>query len=399
MRQIILPYIFFLFFALIGCSGVIDEKQTERFFSDVGKTSITLFPTYIKRMASNKNGKPLGYDSANSGYSTIQAEQLSNFIQCECLAEVSLVTENVPLDKEWNLTQFGIWKKNLSAFSEYVKQNAIKTDYAAMAEYLIIHDRVWAVHTYVVDKLGVPVWGLHLNEHFAQFQQIQPHTPADATKVLHSFLQTGWPNTKSICSHSYKRSPQKPDQAGVIYNFESVLPSGKNRSGVPLGFSTFNDGKSKVTFSTIKPSPSLPNKSKENHVLTIEADIKSWGGVVDVFTNENNEQWISRNWSKVNGISLWLYGNNSGTELYVHVLDNRKSCSTYDDAGRYGYTFKDNFSGWKQIKIPFIDMKKSNAYNRALDDGFTLTNISGWAFGVTKTEQPVTYHIDDVSLF
>ena len=59
MIQIKLVLLSLLVALISACGGVIPEKQTERFFADGGDTTITLFPTYIKNMATDHKGKPL----------------------------------------------------------------------------------------------------------------------------------------------------------------------------------------------------------------------------------------------------------------------------------------------------------------------------------------------------
>ena len=82
----------------------------------------------------------------------------------------------------------------------------------------------------------------------------------------------------------------------------------------------------------------------------------------------------------------------------VDVLDNRQRCSNRDDAERYSYEFRDDFSGWKLISIPFEVMTRKDIGNGAPDDGLGLAAAHGWAFATLRTFGTQTFYIDDVSL-
>ena len=381
-----------------SCSGLVNEKQTEQFFADLGNTSITIYPTYIKRMARDELGKPLGSDAFNSGYEHKETERLAAFLRCECLAQVKIVADEVPLGGKWQKTQYGIFKASSRAFADYIATHPIDTEYAMMAEYAIPGDKVWAVHAYVVNAKGELVWILHLNEHFDVFTNIDPKIPAEATDVLLEYLRTGWPDTPAKCTTPTTGTGSPETPAGILYDFESELPSGHDSNGIPLGFSTFDDGNSAVNISKTGDHPPRPGETAGNSVLKLDVNVKEWAGVVNTFENQALNAWTPRDWSAHDGFSFWLYGNNSGTSLYVDLIDNRKSCSTYDDGERFTVNFIDDFPGWKKITVRFSDLKRREISNRAPNDGLGLTHVHGWGFGVLKTVGPMTFYIDDFEL-
>ena len=83
----------------------------------------------------------------------------------------------------------------------------------------------------------------------------------------------------------------------------------------------------------------------------------------------------------------------------MDVLDNRNPGSTKDDAERWSISLPDNFSGWKQIQIPFASMARKEIGNGAPNDGFGLTEVHGWALGSITTPAPQTYYVDDALLY
>jgi len=188
-------------------------------------------------------------------------------------------------------------------------------------------------------------------------------------------------------------------QAGVFDDFNTGLQSGGDRSGFPIGFFTFSDSDSSlVSILTTSDHPQLPGEEDDNEVLQMELDVKAWAGVIHNFENAAVSRWTPRDWRGFKEFSFWLYGNDTNTSLFVEILDNRKPCPTPGGAEVYTYTFADNFSGWRQITVPFGKLVRKEIYNEAPNDGLGLSEVHGWAFGTLNTDGPITYYIDDFEL-
>ena len=186
----------------------------------------------------------------------------------------------------------------------------------------------------------------------------------------------------------------------VIDDFESGLPSGTDADGAAIGFITFNDPNSTVAISTTAATPApVPGAADPNNVLKMDLNVVSFAGFVHNFENAAVDTWEPQDWSAYEGISFWLYGNNSGTTMFVDVLDNRNPGSTRDDAERWSIDVTDNFSGWQEIKIPFADMHRKEIGNGAPNDGFGLTEVYGWALGTITTPAPQTYYVDNAMVY
>ena len=87
--------------------------------------------------------------------------------------------------------------------------------------------------------------------------------------------------------------------------------------------------------------------------------------------------------------------------MYFELLDNRKGCSNYDDAERFGVKFVDDFSGWRKLTIKFAELNRVDTTSKekhAPRDGLGLNNVHGWGVGVLKTRGPMTFYIDDFEL-
>ncbi|MDQ2996998.1 MAG: hypothetical protein M3R61_08090, partial [Chloroflexota bacterium] len=197
-------------------------------------------------------------------------------------------------------------------------------------------------------------------------------------------------------------APAAPVQAAdpiIVDSFETPLRSGLDGT-IAIGFNTFQDPNSSVAITTAAPPAPVPGVSDPNNVLKLDLNVVSFAGVTHGFENAAANQWVSQDWSAYEGISFWLYGTNSQINLFVDVLDNRNTpLKTTDDAERWSVAFKDNFSGWQEIKLPFANMARKEIGNGAPNDGFGLTEVHGWAFGTLGTAGPKSYYIDNVMLY
>ncbi len=187
----------------------------------------------------------------------------------------------------------------------------------------------------------------------------------------------------------------------VVEDFEVPLATGTDPNGVPVGWLTAQDGGTIVSFArTATPPEQWPGAPDPNAVLETTMNVNSFGVVIHNFENAAADAWVTQDWSPYLGFSLRVYGQNSGTSLFIDVLDNRNPGSTGDDAERYTVTFTDDFSGWRELQFPFDSFTRKEIGNGAPADGFTLSEVHGWAFGALNTNgQAVTWYIDDVRVY
>ncbi|MDH3295615.1 MAG: hypothetical protein OER95_14950, partial [Acidimicrobiia bacterium] len=186
----------------------------------------------------------------------------------------------------------------------------------------------------------------------------------------------------------------------IIDGFESGLPFGVDGDGVPVGFYTFSDGGSTVALSTTATPPApVPGSTAGNNVLQVDLNVGAFAGFIHGFTNDAADAWVPQDWSASEGLAFWLYGNSSGTSMFVDILDNRNPGSTGDDAERWTVVLTDDFSGWRYFEIPFTSFSRKEIGNSAPNDGFTLTEVHGWAFGTLGTGGPVAFYLDAAALY
>ncbi|MDJ0779923.1 MAG: carbohydrate binding domain-containing protein [Gammaproteobacteria bacterium] len=187
--------------------------------------------------------------------------------------------------------------------------------------------------------------------------------------------------------------------AGVFDGFDHALFDGLDCHGNMLGYFTFRDSaRTQVEISTTSDHPPRPGEAQNNRVLQMDLKVKDWAGVIHNFENAAVDTWTPRDWNAFKAFSFWIYGSNSGTALFVDILDNRGPGSTYDDAERFTYSFVDDFSGWKKITVPFREMVRKPIGNLAPADGFNLHEVNGWGLGATRTRGSLTLYLDDFEL-
>jgi len=218
--------------------------------------------------------------------------------------------------------------------------------------------------------------------------------------MLVTFVMSFLPGVAAIPARMSQAATLTDPELVIIDDFEFGLPTGTDANGILIGFITFQDPNSSVAISTTQAPPApVPGIEDPNNVLQMDLNVVSYAGFVHNFESATLDQWVFQDWSAYEGISFWLYGNNSGTTLFVDVLDNRNPGSTTDDAERWSIDLQDNFSGWQEIQIPFESMHRKEIGNGAPNDGFTLTEVYGWAFGTITTPAPQTYYLDQVTLY
>ena len=186
-------------------------------------------------------------------------------------------------------------------------------------------------------------------------------------------------------------------------DFESgIAPAIPCPPGPPLGYCTFVGAGSSVVLSNpaTPPAPALPEIGTPNSVLQLDVDVTSFAGFIHGFSNPPTlDTWIPQDWSTSQGISLWMYGLNSGTPMFVDILDNRNPGSTTDDAERFSTPFTDDFTGWQLLEFPFASFTRKEIGNGAPDDGLNLFEIHGYTIGTLGTGGPRTYYFDEVSIY
>ncbi len=187
----------------------------------------------------------------------------------------------------------------------------------------------------------------------------------------------------------------------LVDDFESGLPFGSaSPNGELIGFYTFQgDGTVAISTASTPPAPPLTAAGSPNNVMQMDVDVSSFAGYIHAFENPAVDAWVTQDWSTSVGISLWMFGTGSGTQMFIDILDNRNPGSTSDDAERWTVPFVDDFTGWQRLEFPFSSFVRKEIGNSAPNDGLGLFQMHGYALGTLGTGGPLTVYFDEVKLY
>ncbi len=200
---------------------------------------------------------------------------------------------------------------------------------------------------------------------------------------------------------AFSLAPLVPDVTTVVDDFENGLPFGEAvPNGEPLGFYTFQgDGSVAITTAATPPAPTLPEVGTPNNVMQMDVDVASFAGYIHAFENPAVDAWVTQDWSTNEGISFWMHGSDTGTQMFIDILDNRNPGSTADDAERFTVAFVDDFTGWQLLEFPFASFVRKEIGNGAPNDGLGLFEMHGYALGTLGTGGPQIFYFDEVSVY
>jgi beta-glucanase (GH16 family) len=189
-----------------------------------------------------------------------------------------------------------------------------------------------------------------------------------------------------------------PPNVLLIDNFESGLTTGTDIFNNKLGYSTWGSTQGNVAI-TVTSGMTYTGGTLPNTVLKMTSNIESWGGFTNAF--KDGDSWGHQDWSRYDGLRFWFYGTGSGKQIQIEIFDNRQLENLGDSAERYYQRFTEDFSGWKQISLPFAFFQRRTDYQPggAPADGLNLTEVSGFAFNMPSVTSETIYYVDQVELY
>ena len=176
------------------------------------------------------------------------------------------------------------------------------------------------------------------------------------------------------------------------------MPTGKDIFNNPIGFATWGSTTGNVAI-TVTSGMTYTGGSLPNSVLKVTSNIESWGGFTDAF--KDGDTWSKQDWSRYDGLRFWFYGTNSGNRFRSKSSTTGSWKILGDSAERYYQRFTEDFSGWKQISLPFSLFQRRTDFQPggAPADGLNLTEVSGFAFNLPAVASPTLYYVDQVELY
>ncbi|MFF7332594.1 glycoside hydrolase family 3 N-terminal domain-containing protein [Streptomyces sp. NPDC008150] len=128
-------------------------------------------------------------------------------------------------------------------------------------------------------------------------------------------------------------------------------------------------------------------------VLSGTYDISGYGG----FTHDFAADLPAHDWSAHGGIRFWWDGQNTAKKIAFEIKDGGANGEASE---LWTTSFADDFSGWKQIEIPFSDFTYRTDYQPVggIDQVLGLTQM--WGYAVTlPVGAPGRFAMDDVELY
>ena len=147
----------------------------------------------------------------------------------------------------------------------------------------------------------------------------------------------------------------------------NLRPFADFEGGMPAGWFVYGDWGNGITIEAnnatlVESDPSaVPGQMGDNGILSATVNVSSWGGLGAGFMP-------TQDWSEMQGISFWFYGENLATahefEIQTAAGDDRRAI------------FVDDFSGWRLITLPFSSFGTTP---------YDLSAVDNWVFVLDGT--------------
>ena len=374
-----------------------ESEHAAAFLEALDTATIAVYPTLVRR-------------ESRTASSFASQKQIVALLNKGDALTVKAARNRVDLGALRGASQWDIFERDMQRIGASLKKWRSDAQYHLFLEFLLpVNDQnIFGVHVFILDAEGRNAFSFLLNSHHQAFIDAklvaEDSSEAARTRLLERATQLGVAALEAQIAHAQGRAAlgSAPGaikvEAGVFDDFESGLPKAVDKFGSPIGFVTFADDSSALTISLASDFPPMPKMAPGNKVLKLEFNVAGWAAFAHIFENDVLDTWMPYDWSAFDEFSFWMYGQNTGTQLFVDVLDNRRAWSTVDDAERFVHYFADNFSGWKIITVRFANMYRKPTGNNAPNDGFGLSAVHGWAFGALNTDGATVYYLDDFEL-
>jgi uncharacterized protein YceK len=165
---------------LAGCGSIVQKEDGARFRQSLGKTTVTVYPSVVRTTRS----------AAAESWNEDGARQIAAYIEKRGWAHTAVATDHLEITGQPGVNQAKMFRSSMTSFGEWVKAHPPETEYACVAEYLMMGERgVGGVHVYCARKDGTPAFASLANSHWEEFKEVKPRTVDDATKVAVGALE------------------------------------------------------------------------------------------------------------------------------------------------------------------------------------------------------------------
>ncbi|MEV6106587.1 CIA30 family protein [Streptomyces sp. NPDC051940] len=173
----------------------------------------------------------------------------------------------------------------------------------------------------------------------------------------------------------------------AIDHFEGEVPI-----GAPPGPGIFTWGSD----ADDPPTLTLPEAADApggTHVLHGTFNISGWGG----YTHNVTYNTDPADWSAHRGIRFWWKGQNNAKRYWFEIKDGGGNGEASE---LWNTSFVDDFTGWKQIELPFTQFQYRGDYQPVggIDQVLGLTEMWGYALTL-PTGAPGSFDMDEVEVY
>ena len=152
------------------------------------------------------------------------------------------------------------------------------------------------------------------------------------------------------------------------------------------GWSTYRDPGSAITAALTSPGHAGASAMKVDYQVAPGG----WAGV-------QRFHGAAQDWRGYAGLQLWVKGTSSGNPLRLELFDNR-AAGTTDTSERFEVTLGDEFTGWKQVTVPWSAFNRRGDWQPpgAPDDGLSLGEV--WGINISPLAGGGSLQVDGVQL-
>jgi hypothetical protein len=180
-RKLVLLSMCFTMLFLFGCWSYVSKAAKQKFDTRDGAFSVTVYPVSIV----------VGSERLDDEY---LAADVIDFLIKEELAVPVMASGVIDIPVKWGYNQAKMAQQSALNFSDQMKEEEIKTDYALMVEILCnsSETNVGGVHYYLCDKDGNLANGGLTNSHWDEFHEVEPQDRKGGLEVAKLMLRKGW---------------------------------------------------------------------------------------------------------------------------------------------------------------------------------------------------------------
>ncbi|MDH6219381.1 glycoside hydrolase family 3 protein [Streptomyces pseudovenezuelae] len=190
----------------------------------------------------------------------------------------------------------------------------------------------------------------------------------------------------ALLSPTVSQAADDPAPAPVD-RFEGEVPFASQPADGIFTWGSDNDDPPQLQFADRADAP------EGVKVLSGTYDISGYGG----FTHDFAATEPAHDWSAHKGIRFWWDGQNNAKKIALELKDG----GAHGEASELWTTsFTDDFSGWRQIEIPFTDFVYRTDYQPVGGIDHVLGLTQTWGYAVTlPVGAPGQFAMDDVELY